>query len=322
MSIWRHFGVLTMISIAMNTATAQPEQARSVDGDSKSNAKPKEIEVEIREILKSLGQDVTAAIWLGGVEGPTAIRANADEVMPSASSIKTFFLVEFFASRSDALDAPVPGADAILANDAHPAISHFSEDQKRDIRATLNGQSARKLGEIMMGKAPASNVAYNAAASLITAVMGGPEELTRRVQARDQAFSTVFVRRYMLRDRNERGDNEITAAALAELYRKLATRSLKGVDRGTFDAIRNATIRTGNATEGFVFSKSGALDSDPLTRVEAGWAEGPGGKEPIVFVVMLRQAKPGADQERQQAGRALAETCGSIRRMLLDSGRN
>lgn len=313
---------LLITAMFAHLLSESPGQAIPRRGDSKSSTKkPNLVSIEsgIDAILKRHGHEVEAAVWVGGVEGKPYFERNANQIMPSASAIKTFFLVEFFASRKDALNAPVAAADTILADDSHPAISHFTADQKQDIRKTLAGRSAREIGEIMMGKAPASNVAYNAAANVITAVMGGPERLTASIQARDPAFSKVFVRRYMLRDRNEQGDNEASAEALSTLYRNLANGSLNRIEPKTLDAIRNAVIRTGNSTEGFEYMKTGALNSDPLTRVEAGWKEPAQGKEPIVFVVMLRQSRPGTGQTRDDAGKALAAACTSIRKMLLES---
>jgi hypothetical protein len=108
----------------------------------------------------------------------------------------------------------------------------------------------------------------------------------------------------------------MTARAIAELYRKLATQSLKGMSDDTTAAVRNAIIREGTAKSGFEFVKSGALDTDPLTRVEAGWKESHDGAGPVVFVVMLWQPKPGEGQARKEAGTALGATCVEIRRIL------
>ncbi len=295
------------------TCKAQEKAARGTFSKTDSAR----VEAAIDEILKRNGHGATAAVWLGGIDGAAWVERTAFEIMPSASAIKTFFLVELFAAHGTDLDAPLPGADAVLADDAHPAISHFTADQKQDIRRTLGGKSTRKIGEIMMGSAPASNVAYNAAANLVTACLGGPAELTRRIQARDPAFSTVYVRRYMLRDRKTDGDNETTAAALASLYRMLAARKLPGIEANTADAIRNAIVRKGKPADGFEYVKTGALDSDPLIRVEAGWKEAPGNPRPVVFVVMLRQPRPGDGQSRAEAGKVLAENCSAIQRILL-----
>jgi hypothetical protein len=92
----------------------------------------------------------------------------------------------------------------------------------------------------MMGTAPASNVVYNAAANVVTAVLGGPEALTALIRKRDAAFAMVSARRYMLATaatRRQRG----AAIALAALC--LACRRLAGI-RAAMDAMHEALRRS------------------------------------------------------------------------------
>src|SRR5690606_256645 len=117
------------------------------------------------------------------------------------------------------------------------AISHFAPEVRDEIRKELIPASVRRVGEIMQGKAKASNPVYNAAANLITAHLGGPEQLTARIHARDPRFKAVVVRRYMLRDRTMPGDNEATAESLAALHQALASRSLSGVSEPVMTAV-------------------------------------------------------------------------------------
>ena len=131
----------------------------------------------------------------------------------------------------------------MLADDAHPAISHFTPEQRAEIRRELIGATVRRVGLVMMGTAPASNIVYNAAANVTTAVLGGPEALTALIRKRDAAFAAVSARRYMLRNRRERGDNEAPAIALAALYQRLAARRLAGIDAPTMDAMHEALRR-------------------------------------------------------------------------------
>ena len=63
-----------------------------------------------------------------------------------------------------------------------------------------------------------------------------------------------------------------------------------------------------------MFSKSGALDSDPVTRVEGGWREGPAGA--VVHVVMLAQDGV-PPQERAAAGQRLGAAARRIEDLLL-----
>lgn len=278
---------------------------------------PTALDRRVEDLLRRDGQGIEATAWLGGASGPAWYERHPSRAMPTASAIKTFFLVELFASRRGDLDRPIPGAGEILDDDGHPAISHFSPEQREEIRRILGRASARRVGEIMMGKAPASNAVYNAAANLVTAILGGPEALTGLIHARDEAFSGVFVRRYMLRDRKQTGDNEAPAAALAALYQKLASRNLPGVDEDTIEAIRGAMIRSGDQETGIVYSKGGSLNSDPLTRVQAGWKETTGGV--VVYVVMTSHPAPGSRQAGPAASTNLARTCSSIRQTIVDA---
>lgn len=266
--------------------------------------------------LASHGDGIQASVWLGGADGDAWYARDAEVPRPTASAIKTFYLVELYAARAGSLDAPLPGADAMLADDAHPGLSHFTPEQRDEIRAGLRGASVRRIGEVMMGTAAASNVVYNAAANVATAVLGGPAALTARIRRRDPAFAGVAARRYMLRSRTEQGDNEAPARALAVLYQRLASRRLAGIDEATMTAVHAALRREDHPALGAHFAKTGELDSDPLTRVRAGWFAGQG--EPVVYVVMALQPAPGA-AGRDASGTRLGETARAIADRLVTS---
>ena len=268
-------------------------------------------------LLKEHGEGVVASLWVGGASGNAWFELNADQPSATASAIKTFYLVELFASHRGRLDTPLPGADAVLENDQHPAISHFSSEQRAEIRRGLGAASVRRVGEVMMGKAPVSNAVYNAAANLTTAVLGGPEFLTKLIRDRDPAFARVSVRRYMLRDRKDPGDNEAPAVAIAALYQRLAARALTGIDSETMRAIREAMIKEDIDNVGTRFSKSGSLSSDPLTEVRAGWWETARG--PLIFVVMLRQSIAGPTGAASSSQR-LAKTVDTLTDKLVGAG--
>lgn len=272
---------------------------------------------ELDDLLRGHGDGITAAIWLGGERGTPWFEKDARQSFPTASAIKTFYLVELFDAHRGGLHRPLPAADAVLADDGHMAISHFTPDQRDEIRRELRGASVRRIGEVMMGRARVSNAVYNAAANLVTAVFGGPEALTERIRAREPAFAGVAVRRYMLRDRNVRGDNEAPADALAVLYQRLASRRLAGLDAPTADAVREAMVTQKDDSLGTSVAKDGALSSDPLTEVRAGWWTTARG--PLVYVVMTRQPAPGpAGRERSSA--QLGKTADALRDTLVRAG--
>jgi hypothetical protein len=261
------------------------------------------------------GQGMDATLWLGSADGGWLHR-KSDEPRPTASAIKTFYLVELFDAYRGRLDRPLAETAAVLADDAHPAISHFTAAEHEEIRRVLGGATVRRVGEVMMGTAPASNAVYNAAANLTTAVLGGPEALGDRIHRRHPAFAGVAPRRYMLRDRKEHGDNEAPAVALAALYEQLAARRLPGLDEPTMTAVREAMRRADDARLGRHFAKDGDLDSDPLTRVKAGWFEGPKGT--VVYVVMATQPAPGP-AGRAASGEALDKSATAIADTLIDA---
>jgi hypothetical protein len=268
----------------------------------------------IESLLKEQGDDIVTNLWLGGDSGKPWFVFNADEPAATASAIKTFYLVELFASYREALDKPLPGADAVLQDDGHPAISHFSPEQRAEIRRGLGGASVRRIARVMMGSAAASNTVYNAAANIATALLGGPEVLTRLIRERDPVFAGVTVRRYMLRDIESGRSNDAPAAALAVLYQQLAARALTGVDNDTMQAIRDAIIKVDIDGVGTHYSKGGSLAVDPATEVRAGWLETARG--PLIYVVMTRLA--GRNEPSSQ--RRLSRTAEALTSLLAEAG--
>jgi hypothetical protein len=275
------------------------------------------LSARVAALIRDHGDGMDASCWLGSPDAAWFTRA-ADAARPTASAIKSFYLVELFDVHRDRLDAPLEGASTVLTDDAHPAISHFEPAQREEIRRDLGEATVRRVGEVMMGTAAASNVVYNAAANLTTAVLGGPAALTARIRKRDPAFAPVAARRYMLRDRRAHGDNEASAAAIAALYQRLAARRLAGLDAPTLDAIRAAMRRADDPGLGRHFDKDGSLPSDPLAEVRAGWYEGAKGAR--IYVVMTAQPAPGADG-REASSQRLSKTATTIAGALTSAAR-
>jgi hypothetical protein len=118
----------------------------------------------------------------------------------------------------------------------------------------------------------------------------------------------------MLADRKVNGDNEATARALAAVHSDLALAAVPGVDAHTVAAARAIIARPADASGRGVFAKGGSLDSDPVTRVEAGWHESP--DRTLVHVVMLAQDGV-PSTERSAAGQRLGNAARSIEAMLV-----
>ena len=295
--------------LAASSLPAQPPAPR-VDATALS--------ARVDDVLRAHGQGIEAGLWLGRAAGAAAFERDAATPRATASAIKTFYLVELFARFAGALDRPLPGVDGVLADDTHPAIGHFTPEQRAEIRRALNGATVRRVALTMMGTAPASNVVYNAAANVVTAVLGGPDALTALIRKRDPAFAAVSVRRYMLRDRHEHGDNEAPPIALAALYQRLAAGRLAGVDATTMDAIREALRRADDPVLGRHYDKNGDLDTDPLAMVRAGWYDTAGG--PLVYVVMTTQPTPGPSG-REASSEQLAKTADALAHTIVEAGR-
>jgi beta-lactamase class A len=270
----------------------------------------------VDETIERHGDGLSVGVWIGGVEGPAIYTYRADAEMPTASAIKTAYLVELFAAYAGRLDEPIGELDALLDDDAHPVFAPFTPRQREEIRQALRGATPRRLGAVMSGRADAPNGVYNAAASLTTALLGGPEELTARLAARDPAFAPITARRYMLADRQANGDNTATPKALAAVLRRLAAREVNGLDAETVEAVREAMVTTNLPGGGRAYVKGGSLVSDPLTRVASGWRETPTGT--VVYVVMTAQPEPG-DLPRAEAGQRQQETTSTLTRRLLDA---
>ncbi len=92
------------------------------------------------------GDGLALSVWVGGPTGEAWFAREASTIRASASAIRTAYLIELFAAYADALDAPASGADAIVNDDAHPAIAHFTVDDRADIRAEIADATIRRIG--------------------------------------------------------------------------------------------------------------------------------------------------------------------------------
>jgi hypothetical protein len=277
------------------------------------SASDPQLATDVRAIVAELGPGARAAVWLGPAGGAPTLAWNVEVPMPVASAIKAAYLVELFAARADALDAPLPGTAELLADTKHAAVAHFSAAQRATAAKALGTASARRIGEAMVRGNGVDNATYNLAANIVTSFCGGPAWLEQKLHARVPEWRGLRVRRYMLANRTEHGDNEATAHALAAVHGGLARRDVPGLSRATIDACRAVLAQRADAQGRESFAKGGSLDSDPLTRVDAGWREDPSG--PVVYVVMLAHAGVPAG-DRAAAGQRLGDATRRIRERL------
>ncbi len=276
------------------------------------------LEHEVQEVLKEHGGPIQAGLWLGGRTGEAWYSQESGRPQPTASAIKTSFLIELFGRYAEALDQPPPGLAAIL-EDSHPAIAHFEPAARQEVRRELTGASVRKIGGVMMGSEPASNLVYNAAANVTTALLGGPDGLTKAIRNRDPSFQGISVRRYMLADRRAHGDNEASTEALAAVLQRLADGKVPGLDKATVEAIRKAILSADDPTFCRHHYKHGDLSTDPITHVLSGWYDVPG-SGPLVYVVMVAQSDP-VNHSRKDAHQHLVATALRLQTLLLKATR-
>ena len=264
-----------------------------------------------------------------GLAGGAPLYTEAAEApRPAASSIKTAYLVELFAARAEALDEPLPGAEGIVGDPEHPAISHFDAETRAEIREHLAEATARTVGRHLVRGDGVSNAVYNAAANLTTAFLGGPRALTGLIHERHPDFSGIESRRYMLAARDVTGDNEATAASLAAVLARIATGTVPGVGEATHEALREILFleeEEGEAEGGGVrlhYFKGGSLNSDPITRVLSGYTRRPGDPpgRALVYVFMAELPGPG-DREPTAAGDRLRDYLEALRTAALPPAR-
>ena len=273
------------------------------------------LDAKIMSLLKTHGDGIKASVWVGGPTGTAWYTWQPDEIRPTASAVKIAFLVELFARYAGALERTPPELEEVL-REGSPALLHYAPAERNEVRAALSGLSVRSLGRVMMGSDPASNVVYNSAANVVTALFGGPEEITKAIRARDRSFASIAVRRYMLAPRHVTGDNEATASALAAVLQRLASRRIPGMVDGSITDVRNALLVT-DLHGGRYHFKHGDLNSDPLARIRSGWLEVSGGRT-VVCVVMVTQPNPGS-HPREEAGERLDKTAQRITGSVLDT---
>lgn len=272
------------------------------------------LDADVHAVLQELGTNVRAAVWLSAPTGPPAYALDADVPMPAASAIKAAYLIELFAEFAGDLDAPFPGADKLLADAAHPAVRDYAAAQRATARRSLGHASVRAVGAAMIQGKGVDNATYNLAANLVTAYFGGPSWLDARLHQRAPALRGLHVRRYMLADRVANGDNEATARALAAVHAMLARGHITGMPDDAVAAARQVLRRPDDDSGRHRYRKTGALDSDPVTRVDAGFVEGPNGT--AVYVIMLAQEGVAAG-EFAAAGQRLAAAGDRILALLL-----
>jgi hypothetical protein len=122
-----------------------------------SVARADRLDDQVQAVIGAPGDPVSVGVWFGP-PGEPLYQLAADHAMPAASVVKTAVLIELFAAHAGHLDEPLgSAADAIVADDNHPAMAPFAAAQRAEIRSGLTGATVRTVGAIVMGSRKASN---------------------------------------------------------------------------------------------------------------------------------------------------------------------
>lgn len=292
------------LRVRARAGTLSSEWSSGVEGQSLESVSDR-----IAAALEAVGSggfsNLGRSIWIGAADprfgGGSPFYAESERVArPAASAIKSAYLVEFFSDRAGALDEPVPGAGEILATTSHPAIVMWDPETQAEIRDRLETADARTVGQRMVRGTGVSISVHNAAANLVAAFLGGPRELTRRIQARHPEFAGIHSRRYMAAARDVTGDNEATAASLAAVLAAIARGRVPRMSGDTHDEIRDALFLDEDGANNRHYYKGGSLYSNPVTHVQSGYWEDPSAPEGAQLVYVFMAEHPGR-------GRALYE---------------
>ena len=321
MTTWRWWRLLLCLVLALaGYSSGERHAVAAAVSEASSQLDAARLDRQLDGIMAAgLDEGMAMSVWVGGATGDPWYVRDAEVWRPAASAIKTAYLVELFDAYAGALDEPVAATAEIVSDPTHPALAHFTAVDQADVREHLTAATPRAIGRMMIRGTSVSNAVYNAAANVTTALLGGPEALTRRIHGRAPAFSGLAVRRYMLAARDVTGDNEATAASLAAVLQRIAARDVPGVDRPTVDAMWDILhVPSDDGPDGAHYYKSGSLNSDPLTRVRSGFWHGR--DRVMLYVVMVEQPDPGRRTSRE-TGEHLAEISVAAAEAVLNAAR-
>ncbi len=258
------------------------------------------------------------AIWLGGPEGPSWYERGADRMLASASSIKVAYLAELFASMEGRLDEPLSGLDQIVADPEHPGIVHFAPDVRAEIARTMRGASVRAHGAdddprrrrveqgLQRGRERHDRRARRTR---------GPDGATAR-EVRTGRGGAALHARATTRHRRQRGHPRASSVKCSSRS-PAAGCTASSRTRSRRCAICCSSTRTRRSAGHY--TKNGDLDSDPMTRIQTGFWETPGGKT-LVYVVM-GQLESAGDAPRDELGAQLEEAVSKLAGAVVDAAR-
>lgn len=256
---------------------------------------------QLFKLYKTSSDNINYSVWLGKANGGIWFQHNTQQIMPAASAIKSAILIEFFDLKLSSLDSPFIEASDIIGNSDSPAISHFNGELIESIQSELKGLTARELAQAMIHKKHVqSNAAYNAATNVVIEYLGGPKVVTKLIHNRISGSQGIVVDRYMLADRQENGDNLLTAESLAAVLRFIAgNNSNNELLTSVSDVLWLETDKSGASH----YYKGGSLSSTPQVRIKAGWWD----KEDSGFIYVVIATNSSTNSNREDFDAMSAE---------------
>jgi hypothetical protein len=204
------------------------------------------------------------------------ISEGADEIRPAASTIKVFILIAAFLRFHEVWDE-VPGElpDILLCEEgSRDPLEMMAASTRETVQGELWGMTYAQLAESMMGRnqADIGNSSYNAAASIIIFLLGGPGECTAAVRAIHTDFSSVRIGRYMLAQRTPENDNVASIRSLATACRLICAGEIPGIDEADCQEVSDCFQE--QSFHGLAnYQKHGHLSEAPSVNAWVGWLD-------------------------------------------------
>lgn len=216
------------------------------------------------------------AYWIESSEYGS-VYSNADEIWPTASTIKVFILIAAYLEFKEFWNEVPEELHQILNSErgfAEP-FEMFDTIGRENIREKLSGMTYRDLAISMMGvnQEQIGNSAYNAACNVLIFLLGGDEGCcTEKIHAISPEFSSVNIGRYMLEERTPENDNRNSMRSIAAACRMIYNNNIPGTDRAGCQAIRNCFQKF--FFRGYDnYQKRGHLSTEPSLTAWVGWIE-------------------------------------------------
>jgi|GEM_PF-1736445 len=234
-----------------------------------------EVYDEIESYRRCNHTNTSVAFWVESSE-TGALFSNADEIWPTASTIKIFILIAAFMNFKDVWNQTPQELPQILNNEINydEPLRMFSSSDRQEIKTCLWNMTFRELAESMMGRNQSNigNAAYNASSNILIYLLGGPQECTTKIQTIHSAFNSVRIGRYMLEPRTEENDNRNSMRSSAAACRLIYENGINGLTEIEHNEIRDC-FQKFNFHGLDNYQKHGHLSDAPSVNSWIGWFE-------------------------------------------------